>query len=220
MKATTIALSAGFGVAVTGALTLFLASRATPHSIQRSIYYDSGPKHPVTDEMTRKLQEMSRREAPHFELRDVDGRPVVLGRTRSDRPQFLYFVMDGCPCSEDVEPLLQKLYHHFGERVDFVAVTDAKPEQAAKWSRQMLMPYPLVSDPKLEVVKAYQAVNSVYSALVNRDGQVVKMWPGYSQGILKEMNDAMAEILGEKPRAFDASYAPVEKTSGCSFAVR
>jgi peroxiredoxin len=216
MKIRLIAFSASIVVALAGGMTLMLAKSATPHSIQRSIYYDD-VKHPVTPEMIEDLDRREAQKAPFFQVRDIDSKPVLLGGTSASKPQFIYFVMDGCPCSVDVEPLFQKLFEHFGQKVDFVAVTDAKPDIARRWSKQMLMPYGIVSDPKLEIIKAYGAESSAYSALVDQNGTIVKMWPGYSQGILDEMNTRMSDLVGEKKRPFDASYAPKEKASGCAF---
>ena len=75
----------------------------------------------------------------------------------------------------------------------------------------------LLADPKLEIIHAYKAQQSVYSALVSKDGHIVKLWPGYSSDMMQEMNKLMAEEVGEPARAFDTQYAPKEKTSGCYF---
>lgn len=202
-------------VAIGGAMTLFLASRATPGSIDRSIYYDT-PKHPVTEAMRRRSAEEARKPSPVFATKDFSGKPVSIGKV--DHPQFVYFVLDGCPCSVDAEPLFQSLWKHFQGNVEFVSVTNGDRAMAKKWSSQMLMPYPLVPDPKLEIVHAFGATNSVASVLIDGNGRIVKMWPGYSQDLLAEMNRTMAEALGEPVRPFDASYAPKKQAAGCAFA--
>ena len=60
----------------------------------------------------------------------------------------------------------------------------------------MLVPYPVISDHSEELINAYKATNSVFSVLLDRRGRIDKMWPGYSVGILKEMNSRMARLAG------------------------
>jgi peroxiredoxin len=167
--------------------------------------------------MSKETGAKTEKFAPAFQLKDVDGKDVILASPGGERPQFVYFVLDGCPCSFEAEPLFHDLAERFEGQVDFVSVTDAGVEKAKKWNVQMLVPYPVVSDPKKEVIKAYGAKNSVYSALLSKDGKIVKMWPGYSVRILQEMNAMMAKLSGVPEKPFDTKYAPVADSSGCAF---
>lgn len=175
------------------------------------------PRHPVTEKMMAETAEKAKKVAPGFTLKDTEGKEVTIGSPSAPRPQFVYFVLDGCPCSFDAEPLFQKLSRRYQGKVDFVAVTNAGQTKAHQWHTQMLVPYSVVPDPKLEVIKAYEAVSSVYSALVTKDGKIEKMWPGYSQDILKEMNAEFAKISGVKEEPFDPEFAPKERATGCAF---
>ena len=174
------------------------------------------PRHPVTAELTKQAEAMAKTVAPFFRVQSTEGKPVLVGG-KGPKPQFIYFVKEGCPCSIDGEPLMQNLAKQFGGRIEFVSVTDAKIDSAKKWEYEMRVPYPLISNPKLDMMKAYHAKGSLMSALVGTDGVIIKYWPGYSKDILKEMNSIMAKTLNEPAKPFDTQYAPVRKTTGCEF---
>lgn len=175
-----------------------------------------GVTHPVTPKMESETSAHSRKAAPVLSLTSYDGKPVSLG-TASERPTFVYFVKEGCPCSFDAEPLFNDLYEHLGRKVEFVSVTDADAKGAKRWSTEMSVPYPVVSDPKAQAMKLYEAKSSVYGALLDQEGRIVKMWPGYSKGFLKEMNALMSKAAGIPEKRFDSKYAPIEKATGCAF---
>jgi peroxiredoxin len=214
MKLPWIGLFGGLALACGGLLLLTAAKR--PHVETTDIEF-SEPRHPVTPEMTRKADAETRALAPGFTVKDVLGKEVTLASPSADRPQFVYFVMDGCPCSFDAEPLFHDLSKQFKDQVDFVSVTDAKADKAKRWYTQMLVPYPVIADPDLELIKAYKATNSVFSVLLDKSGHIEKMWPGYSVDILKEMNSLMAKLAGVPEKPFDTKYAPIKKSSGCAF---
>ena len=209
-----IGLPAGLALASAGALLYIEAKK--PHF--KTVDVATGqPRHPVTPEMTKATDSKALKLAPGFNTKDVIGKEVVLAPPVADRPQFVYFVLDGCPCSFEGEPLYHDLSERFRGQVDFISVTNAPMEKAKRWCAQMAVPHPVISDPHLEIIKAYQAKNSLYSALINKEGKIVKMWPGYSAGILLEMNKLMAKEAGVKEKSFDTKYAPKEQSSGCTF---
>ena len=195
-----------------GALMGYIAWSA-PRTV---IGMETSVLHPVTRTMEEETAARSRKAAPVVNTQDYEGKPVTLGG-KSATPRFVYFVKKGCPCSYDAEPLFQAMQEHFGKSVAFVSVSDADVKDARKWSTEMGTPYPVVSNPKADIMKAYGARSSVYCAVLDREGRIVKMWPGYSRGILMEINATLAKESGTKARPFDAQYAPVEKAAGCAF---
>lgn len=209
-----ITLPAGLALASGGGLMLLLANR--PHT--------SGPtfevgqvRHLVTPEMSQGAKAQMKKVATGFATKDYEGKPVAIAPPHMDRPQFVYFVLDGCPCSFDAEPIFHRLAKRYEGKIDFVSVTNGDVQKARDWSVQMLVPYPVVPDPNKEIIGAYAAKSSVYSALITKDGHIAKMWPGYSQSIIKDQNALMAKLSGEKEVPFDAEYAPVENATGCAF---
>jgi len=174
------------------------------------------PRHPVTNEMLYSASCQSDKVAPFFKLQDVHGSPVQLGGAGA-RPQFVYFILDGCPCSVNAQPLFNELYQRFNGKVDFVAVTNADPSQAIDYAGATTVLHPIVSDPKLDIMKAYGARESTYNFIIRPDGRIDRMWPGYSQDILRSINARLAQMLGEKPQPIDVSLASTDKLSGCFF---
>lgn len=173
-------------------------------------------RHKVTRTMEEESAARARKTAPVYNLKSYDGIPVELGGVHL-RPTFVYFVKEGCPCSYDANPFYKGLAAAFKDSVNFVAITDADATGAKRWSTELSVPFPVVSDPKADVMKAYNAKSSVYSALIDREGRIVRIWPGYSQGLLKEMSRLLAKETGQKEEPFDTQFAPVEKAAGCAF---
>lgn len=168
--------------------------------------------HVVTAQMELETKAQANRLAPAFSRTDVFGKDARAGK--GDRPQMVIFIKSGCPCSIDAQPLFNRLARKYQGKVDFVGVID---KQGKDFSNQFLVAYPVVEEPSKGLMKAYDARASVYSALVARNGHIVKMWPGYSADWLKEMNALMAKASATKETPFDPQYAPKEKASGCPF---
>ncbi|MGV3617146.1 MAG: peroxiredoxin family protein [Fimbriimonas sp.] len=209
-----ITVPAGLAFASAGGL-MYLAAMG-PHTDGQGFEIPQ-ERHPVTPEMERETAALAKRVATAFETKDFEGKPVTIAPANGERPQFVYFVLDGCPCSYDAEPLFQRLSKRYKGKIDFVTITNADEKKAREWSVQMLVPYPVISDPGKEIIGAYEAKSSVYSALITKDGRIAKMWPGYSQKILADQNALMAKLTGVKETPFDAQYAPEEKSTGCAF---
>lgn len=175
------------------------------------------PRHPVTPEMTKLTASLTAKRIPTIASKSTEGKTIVFAPESGPRPQFVYFVLDGCPCSYDAEPLFKKLGLKFKGKVDFVTVTNAGEANARAWSVAQAPPYPVVSDPEQKIIKAFGATNSVFSALLDGSGRVIKMWPGYSHDLLIEMNAFLSKAAGVPETKFDPEYAPLAKTSGCDF---
>lgn len=214
MRPAFVILAAALALTSAGALMMWQASK--PQIVDVPIVSNQ-PRHPVTPAMEEDAEKRARKEAPDFTVKDFEGKAVEIGKPRPGRLQFLYFVMDGCPCSVEAEPLFHDLWKLHRDKVDFVAVIDKDDKVARQWSVDMLTPYPVVADPRGKVITAYDAPNSAYSALVDEKGRLVKVWPGYSISILNEMNRIMSEEFGQKPSKIDPKWAPQKASSGCAF---
>jgi hypothetical protein len=124
---------------------------------------------------------------------------------------MVVFIKNGCPCSIDAQPLFNRLARKYQGKVDFIGIIDKEGEE---FSNQFLVAFPVVEEPSKGLMKAYDARASVYTALIARNGHIVKMWPGYSADWLKEMNALMAKASATKETPFDPQNAPKEKASG------
>jgi hypothetical protein len=173
--------------------------------------------HPVTAPMTAATGAMALKTATPFAMKDAFGKPVQIGGAGLARPQFVYFINHGCPCSYAAEPLFHALAEQFKGKVDFVGVTNASDDDAKKWVNENSVPYPVAPNPKLDVMHAYGAISSAYSALIGTDGKILKMWPGFSKDLLEDMNRQMALASKTAEKPFDTLYAPVKPATGCAF---
>lgn len=196
----------------------FVAGCAAPPKLAPIVEGSSKPRHPVTATMAEEAEATARKPAPPFDAVDASGRRWTLESLTHERPLVLYFVKDGCPCSVDAEPLYQRMAEKFKTKVQFAAVINGGRFVADKWLKVMKTPYPVILDPDQRIIKDYGIERSVYLALMDPEGRIVKLWPGYSATMLKELNAALSTATGTRETPFDPLYAPVELSSGCSFA--
>ena len=159
----------------------------------------------------------ARKVAPSFSLKDVKGAPASIAGKGRQKPQFVLFILDGCPCSIDAQPIFNNFAKHWEGKVDFIGVINDDPQKGRAWVSDYRPIFPVVPDPDKKIIHAYRARQSVYCALISREGEIVEMWPGYSVDMMEEMNSKMAKEVGEKVRPFDAQYVPKERSSGCYF---
>jgi hypothetical protein len=213
MKLAAIFVPLGLALAVAGGLMYYAAIQPA----QAAKPYIMGEvRHPVSQEMLKQASFMSKKTAPFFKVKDIHGIDVQIGG-QGQKPQFVYFILDGCPCSLDVQPLFNRMYLRFKDKVDFIGVINVGKAKALDYTGTTTTLHPVVSDESLEIIRAYGAKQSTYSALIERDGTILKMWPGYSQGTLHELNRLLAKQVAAKEEKFDAAYAPNEQTTGCKF---
>ncbi len=173
-------------------------------------------RHYVTPEMIKSTDGMAAKAAPFFKLKDIHDIPVQLGGAGS-KPQFIYFVLKGCPCSIEAQPYFNRLYDRYKDKVDFVAVMSSKPADAKDYAGECNVLGPVISDPEKKIIKSYGAVASVYSAVVSPTGAILKMYPGISIDMLNELNSRLAKLANTKEMPFDTAYAPKEYATGCAF---
>jgi peroxiredoxin len=178
---------------------------------------DFKPRHPVTAEMQAEVDDRALKAAPAFSLKDQEGKTVTLSELHKGKPLFLYFILDGCPCSIEAEPLFIRMYKHHGGAANFAGVIGSDVSIAKRWASDFETPYPVLSSADHKVMQEYGAPNSVYCAVISKGGKIVKMWAGYSAAMLEEVNALLAQEAGTEEKPFDPAYAPKELASGCSF---
>lgn len=175
------------------------------------------PRHPVTEKMWSEAKTLDNVAVPKFELKDQFGKEQTLESLAKGKPLVLYFIKEGCPCSVDLEPLMQRLAKAVDGNVSVAGVISGNAKVAEKWMKVGQTPYPVLLDGKMELIKAFKAERSTYTALVRPDGTVERLWPGYSKDMLLELAKSASELARIAPQPFDPAYAPKTMTSGCSF---
>jgi peroxiredoxin len=185
-------------------------------SLRNSPTNEPDPRHWITADIRKQVAALAKTPAPTFTRTDTDGERIDLRAELAKKPVFLIFIMDGCPCSYEAQPFFQRLYAAYGDKVEFIAITDGTMEQAKEWKAHFQMVYPVISEPKKELMHLYRAIHSAYTALLTEDEGVVQMWPGYSQAELESISGGLSKASGKRPKV-DLAGAPHKPTTGCVF---
>jgi peroxiredoxin len=211
MSITKVALPFALAMSVLGGLLAVFAKTPTRPA------FTTPTRHDATPAMERLLASLSQQVAPLEDAQDSEGKLFSVSEALRRGPLFVYFVKHDCPCSVDAEGLFHRLHTKWMDNVTFVAVIDAAAADAHNWKTDYEMPYPLIPDPGEKIIHSFHATNSTFSALVNTNGKIERMWPGYSKGYLLDMNKTIAKLTGKPVGVLDTAYAPLKKTSGCAF---
>lgn len=174
-------------------------------------------KHKVTPEMQRGADERAKRPAPPFHQEDGEGVTRDLGEMLKAGPIVLVFIKDGCPCSISAEAYFNAIHSAYRGRVQFLGVIEGDAAVARRWASANGVPFPILPDPELKLTKAYGATNSAFVALIDRSGSVVEFWPGYSLGMLRDLNQRVASMMGIEVETVEFADAPDDLYSGCPF---
>ena len=174
-------------------------------------------KHKVTPEMLQKAEARAKKSAPTFRQADADGNTVDLAELVKSGPVVLVFIKDGCPCSTSAERYFDSIHAAYRGRVVFLGVIEGDAAVARRWGSEHGVPFPILPDPRLELARSYGATNSAFVALIDRSGSLVEFWPGYSSGMLRDLNRQVARLSGLTEEPVEFVDAPEELYSGCPF---
>ena len=183
-----------------------------------AVNIQDAPRHPVTEEMAERAKNLAESVASDFELPTSDGGEFHLLTELEAGPAVLIMTKDGCPCSIESQPFFTALAAHYGSAVTFIGVMDSDRVVADKYATGFGLPYRMAFTEDKEFFRSYQSKQSVFTYLINQDGTLAKVWPGYSRATLVELNDMLAEMTGMEHTEFaNFEMAPEEMTSGCYF---
>ncbi len=196
------------GIAACG-VTLAILARNVPVETTE-------PRHPITSLMLTEAEQKATKPAPEFAVPDDRGKVQTLASFSKNGPVFMLFILDGCPCSIEAQPVFSDLWRAYGQRVQFVGVSNSTVPKAALLRKDLEVPFPVLADQKLDIMRSYGGQRSVYSALIV-EGKVVKLWPGYNRAMVGEINDKLARLAGTWPKSVNFTGVPEKPTSGCSF---
>jgi hypothetical protein len=175
------------------------------------------PVHFVTHQMEVETTAMGNRREPEIRATSELGKPVVLASPTAPEPQFILFIKNDCPCSINAQPIFNDLARKFKNTIGFDGVIDGSTSEAKNYASQFSVAFPVVGDQSLNAIHKFGALAGVYSALVARNGHLIKMWPGYCADMLADMNHMLSAAGGSKETPFDPEYAPKKKTTGCAY---
>lgn len=221
MKVARLSALAVFAI---GSIMLFLVlsgnvRRIPKDHVEETTLADSTPRHPVTEKMVKVSDRSARKPAPDFALMDADGKEFSLDDLAKSGPTVLVAILDGCPCTTDSQPLFNAMAKKFEGKVSFVGLFTQDDSRVKKWIESHSVKMPILLDIDSKVCQAYGLENSVYTVLIRPDKTIEKVWPGYSQDMLKELDGKLSELTGYQGEPFDVAYAPKKYSSGCTIYV-
>ena len=96
---------------------------------------------------------------------------------------------------------------------------DGGRDVADRWTAEHGTPYPILLDPDLKLVRAFDVWNSAYVAVLAPGGRVEALWPGYSADMLQQLSAQLAGLAGMPEAPIDTADAPDLLYSGCPFLI-
>lgn len=175
------------------------------------------PRHPVTDEMRARAEAKEGELAPEIDLPSTSKENIQLSSLIDQKPVVVVMTKDGCPCSIEVQPHMTEIAKAYEGKVTFLGVIDGNLQAAENYKHDFQVPYELVYSEELDIFKKFDAKQSVYTYLIAKGGNILKIWPGYSKGSLKQLNTMIANEIGQKSANLPFDMTPDEMTSGCFF---
>jgi peroxiredoxin len=140
---------------------------------------------------------------PGFRLQDLDGNWVTLSEQLGEDVVYVTFWATWCvPCRREM-PHLQKLYEEFGEEgFTIIGVNTDPPATTSKikpFIKRYRITYPTVLDPNNNVLDKYNPTRELpYAVLIDRQGDVHQIFPGYRTGDEKLLREKVIELLGDE----------------------
>jgi len=142
---------------------------------------------------------------PDFRLQDLDGNWVNLSEQLGDGVVYVTFWATWCvPCRREM-PYLQKLHEEFADKgLTIIGVNTDPPGTTSKikpFVNRYKISYTTVLDPNNNVLDKYNPTRELpYAVLIDRDGNVHEVFPGYRKGDevrLREKIETLLAVGGE-----------------------
>lgn len=153
--------------------------------------------------------------APQFSGKASDGKTYSLKTLQATKkPTLLYFIGHTCPINADAVKYYNSIANAYKGKLNFVGVIDTDAAGYAAWQKKFKGPYPVIFDPDLKIIKAFEAERSPWTILVGADGKIIEEWHGYSTGYLNETNSVLAKSTKMKAPKIDVAGAPEQPRYG------
>ena len=96
--------------------------------------------------------------APQFSGRDAQGNPVSLADFKGRKLVLYFYPKDNTPgCTAEACDFRDNYHRFLSQGYAVVGVSKDSEESHKKFSEKYSLPFPLVADPDLEILKAYDA---------------------------------------------------------------
>jgi peroxiredoxin len=125
--------------------------------------------------------------APAVTVRDIDGKPVDLGRYLGRQPLFLEWWATWCEQCDALLPRVRAAHAELGDKVAFFGINVAvnqSPERVRRYVESSKPPFRTLYDDEGASTRAYAAPTTSYVVIVDRTGRVAYTGTGGDQDIL------------------------------------
>jgi len=172
-------------------------------------------QHPLTPEMLRKIARQERSAAPAFGTTDIAGNTLSLASLTATKPLVLFFIERECPCAREAAPFFSRLQAAYRDACNVVGVINADAGTAKAWAQTAGADFPIIADPRCEIIRAYGADYAAYNTLVAAGGTIAKTYPGYGGNMLRELSATIARAAGVAERPLALGKIPEQIVVGC-----
>lgn len=133
--------------------------------------------------------------APDFTAKNLDGKDVKLSDFRGKVVLVNFWAVWCGPCNEEV-PELVDLYNTYRSKgFVILGISDASDLNDIKsFVTEKRMGYPIVIDPG-EISEEFNVTGFPSSFLLDRNGNIVKEYPGYSPSLKKKLEMQIQKLI-------------------------
>lgn len=163
--------------------------------------------------------------APHFELRDTEGKSHTPAEWSSAKAVVLVFVTTDCPVANSYVPEMNRIHDAYaGRGVRMFAVqadVTIAPPEVARYARDYRYSFPLLLDPHQTLVKLANATITPQAAVLSPEGKVLYLGridnrvadfgSQRYQATEQDLREALDAVLAGRPVA-----RPFTKSIGCA----
>jgi len=141
---------------------------------------------------------------PDFRLKDLDGQWFTLSEHLGEDVVYVTFWATWCvPCRREM-PHLEKLYKEFGDQgLTIIGINTDPPGTTSKikpYIKRYQISYPTLLDPTNNVLDKYNPTRELpYAVLIDREGNVVQVFPGYRTGDEEILREKVVALLAPTP---------------------
>jgi peroxiredoxin len=174
-------------------------------------------KHLVTPRQLADSNAMLSRVVDGLEATGHDGRRHRWADLSGGQPVVVVFIKDGCPCSAEFEPFVQRVADLYRGRVRFVGVIDASVKAARQYAGEHHVTHPILADPDRRIIRRLNARHGGYIALLTAEGVIDGFWPGCTAATMQDLGRRIARLACIAERPLDVTGMAGALTTGCPF---
>ncbi len=135
--------------------------------------------------------------APGFSLLDTQGKTVALADFKG-QVVFIDFWATWCPPCRMSMPLVEKLHAAYqGKPVQVLGLNlDEDPDDVRKFVAKKHTAYPVLLAGNSDISSAYGVGGIPHFVLIDQEGRVAGVWPGFASEMDAEWRAAIDKLLG------------------------